>query len=750
MPMNVTRNQLRRLVAAIGIAVAIATAISIPAVYLIIGYSNAAQTLEFRATIKANRLSKYIYVNRTLWQYQNARLAELIELPEANEREEQQRVKDNNGKIVLTNGTIPPFPTVVRAAPVIVAGSTVGQVELTTSVQPLLERTAYHGVLSFLLGFLAYFALKIFPLRVLDQTLGALDASNKAERAAREQLADQNTRFDAAINNMSQGLLMFDANETLVVCNRRYIEMYDLSSEVVKPGCTLIELFRHRALRGRGQLLEDPEQHRQEVLADLAAGKTTNKIVKTSDGREISITNHPMANGGWVVTQDDITERRRVEKKIAFMARHDSLTNLPNRLFFREQVEQRFAQLGRNQRFAVLSLDLDHFKHVNDTLGHPIGDMLLRQVGERLRSCLREVDGIARIGGDEFVIMLASNELPGDAVSLATRLISVVSKPYDLDGQQGMVGVSVGIAVAPTDAKDPDHLLKCADLALYRAKSDGRGTYRFFEAEMDAMAQARRKLELDLRRALVKGEFELYYQPSVSVNSNQVIGFEALLRWHHPERGMIAPLEFIPLAETTGLIVPLGEWVLRKACADAASWPTDAKVAVNLSAAQFKSRTLVATVISALAASGLPARRLELEITESVLLQDNEATLATLHQLRDLGVSIAMDDFGTGYSSLSYLRKFPFDKIKIDCSFVQDMVVDTDSHAIVRAIAALGKSLGMETTAEGVETAQQYESVKSEGCTEVQGYLFSPPVSASEITKLLRKLHPPARALAAG
>jgi diguanylate cyclase (GGDEF)-like protein/PAS domain S-box-containing protein len=436
----------------------------------------------------------------------------------------------------------------------------------------------------------------------------------------------------------------------------------------------------------------------------------------------------------------DVTDRRLAEAKISHMALHDALTNLPNRTFFHEQMGQFFLQLGRGQTFALLCLDLDHFKSVNDTLGHPFGDMLLRQVGERLRGCVRESDSVARMGGDEFAILQASIAKPSDLTLLATRLIEVISVPYELDGHQIVVGASIGIAIAPMDAGDSDQLLKNADLALYRAKADGRNTYRFFEPEMDARMQARRALDIDLRRALVNGEFELYYQPIINVEANAVIACEALLRWHHPVRGMISPTEFIPLAEETGIIVPLGEWVLRQACAEVASWKTKVKVAVNLSPMQFKSKNLVEVVVSALAASGLPGSRLELEITESVLLHENDVTLATLHQLRGLGVSISMDDFGTGYSSLSYLRRFPFDKIKIDRSFIQGISGQDDSFAIVRAVAAIGRSLKMTTTAEGVETREQFERVKNEGCTEVQGYFFSSPKPAAEIVKLLAEL----------
>jgi diguanylate cyclase (GGDEF)-like protein len=421
------------------------------------------------------------------------------------------------------------------------------------------------------------------------------------------------------------------------------------------------------------------------------------------------------------------------------MAMHDELTNLPNRLFFREQIENRLTQIDRDQKFAVLCLDLDDFKSVNDTLGHPFGDKLLRQVGERLRSCLREGDNLARLGGDEFALLQGGITQPTDTASLMTRIIEVISAPFDLAGHQVVIGISIGVAVAPTDAADPDQLLKNADLALYRAKADGRGTYRFFEAEMDARMQARRALELDLRRALMKGEFEVYYQPLVNMKTELICGFEALIRWNHPERGIVSPAEFIPLAEETALVVPIGEWVLRQACEEAAKWPSEICIAVNLSAAQFKTPGLSQIVFNALANSGLAADRLELEITESVLLYNSKSTLDTLHHLRALGVRISMDDFGTGYSSLSYLRSFPFNKIKIDQSFVHDLSTNKDSMAIIRAVVGLGNSLGMVTTGEGVETQEEVDYLKREGCTEAQGYFFGKARPAKDAATLLGK-----------
>jgi len=455
-----------------------------------------------------------------------------------------------------------------------------------------------------------------------------------------------------------------------------------------------------------------------------------------------------MPNGGWVTTHEDITERRSAEAKISFMALHDALTNLPNRQLFQQQIESLLVRLPRNRKFAVFCLDIDRFKSVNDTLGHAVGDKLLRQVAERLRGCMGEGDTLARLGGDEFAVLQASFEQPKDAVALAARLIESASAPFNLDGHQVTISASVGIAIAPADAADADQLFKAADTALSRAKKDGCGTYRFFETGMDTLLQMRRALELDLRKALANGEFELYYQPLVNVEKQEISGFEALIRWNHPERGLILPLDFIPLAEETALVAPIGEWVLHQACAEAMKWPGEINVAVNLSPVQFKMQNLSEMVMGALAQSGLPARRLELEITEAVLLADTKSTLETLHQLRSLGVRIAMDDFGTGYSSLSYLRSFPFDKIKIDQSFLHDFASNAGSKAIIRAVVGLGSSLGMTTACEGVETQDELEYLKREGCTEAQGYFFSKPKPAGDVLMLLSKQRAIAKAVA--
>jgi diguanylate cyclase (GGDEF)-like protein len=558
------------------------------------------------------------------------------------------------------------------------------------------------------------------------------------------QLSKQNALTDAALNNMVQGFLMFDADERIIICNDRYIEMYGLSRETVKPGCSFLTLLQHRV--ATGLLNMEPHQYRADLLSELSKGSVVEWVITTTDGRDIFISNKPMLGGGWIVTHEDVTERRRAEAKISYMALHDGLTDLPNRHLFGAQVENHFVQANGGQKFAVLCLDLDRFKDVNDSLGHPSGDKLLVQVGARLRGCVRQADIVARLASDEFAILQGNLTDITETTLLAARIIEAIGAPFDLDGQQVSIGVSIGIAVAPDDAINTVQLLKAADLALYRAKSDGRGTYRSFEPEMDQSLQARRALERDLRKALSNDEFVVHYQPLVNLQTERICGFEALIRWNHPERGMIPPLDFIPFAEESALIIPIGEWVLRTACVEAARWPNDVRIAVNLSPVQFRTPNLYEAVTNALSHSGLPANRLELEITESALLSNQDSTV--LSQLRDLGVRIAMDDFGTGHSSLSYLRSFPFDKIKIDRSFIHDLATKKDCRAIISAVAQLAVSLGIETTAEGVETQEELDYLKRSGCTEGQGYFFSKARPAKDIHAMIAAGGKPARAVA--
>lgn len=584
--------------------------------------------------------------------------------------------------------------------------------------------------------------IEVYAIRDLREQREAAeerDRQHKVLQQRDEELRTQDLRFKTALDNMGKGLCMFDAQKSLVVCNDLYAQMYRLPPELLAIGTPHSAVIAHRVMNGilKGEKTGDAVDQKLSNLKELPADCQSSRIDELADGRLIRVTRQPMPGGGWVAIHEDVTERHRTEARIAHMARHDALTDLPNRIEFEARIQAALLRTQEGEQAAVLFLDLDRFKQVNDTLGHPIGDALLKIVAGRLRRVVREHDTVARLGGDEFAVVQLGAVQPEGATNLAQRLIDAISAPYEIEGHQIVIGTSVGIAIAPTDGDAVAALLKSADVALYRAKADGRARYRFFEPGMDAAMQARRVLELDLRSALVNGEFELHYQPVVNIATGQVTGFEALLRWHHPARGLVSPADFIPVAEEIGLIVPIGDWVLRQACGDAASWPDDITVAVNLSPVQFKNARLSETVMLALASSGLPPRRLELEITEGVLLVQHEITLAVLHQLRSLGVRIAMDDFGTGYSSLSYLRSFPFDKIKIDRSFIQNMAQDESSSAIVRAVVGLSGRLGMVTTAEGVETAEQLDGVRAEGCTEVQGFYFSRAKPAREVLAMI-------------
>ncbi|MDB5604156.1 MAG: diguanylate cyclase [Bradyrhizobium sp.] len=558
---------------------------------------------------------------------------------------------------------------------------------------------------------------------------------SKQHQNSERRLALEKERLDTAINNMTQGLLLYDSDARIVLRNQRYLDMYNLSPDVAKPGCHFRDLIAYR--KATGSFKGDVDEFCSNVLRNVAANKATHSIIETYDGRWVEIVNQPLKGGGWVATQEDITERRRAEKKIAHLAHYDALTDLPNRVLFREQLERELERTRRGEQLAILYIDIDEFKSVNDSLGHPVGDELLKAVASRLRNCVRETDFVARLGGDEFAIVQTGISQPSDVMELVRRIYEAICEPCECLGHHVATDASIGIALAPHDGTDLDQLLKSADLAMYGAKADGRRTYRFFEPEMDARVKARRTLELDIRQAIVDGAFELHYQPVVDLRSGEVVGCEALLRWRHPVRGMISPAEFIPVAEETGLICEIGEWVLATACAEAKDWPPNVKVAVNVSPVQFKSHTFALKVADVLSTTGLAANRLELEITEAVLIRDDDAALTMLQQLRAIGVRIALDDFGTGYSSLSYLRRFPFDKIKIDRCFVDDIAETTGSSSIVQAVINIANAQNMTTTAEGVETEQQKQMLCDLGCTEMQGFLFSRPRPVAEIRTLL-------------
>lgn len=862
---------LRSLVSTIGIVVALVSAVVIPVAFLLDAYNDTKDTLAFKARLNANRVAAYIYAHDELWQYQELRLVEQLQFPYDSGEVIHQKVYTSDGTLVVEDGPQLASPVLTGRADIVVSGTPRGYLEVSGSFRGDLLLIGIIALGSALWGMLLYFALRTFPLRVLDRTLGELNetqsqlsSQNELLRVSEVQLsdalqiaraanweydvvadlftfndnfyrifrttaqevggytmssADYARRFvhpddlaivgtevkgaidtddptysrefehrmlyadgtpghivvrffivkdgqgrtiktygvnqditerkrgelalaesrmmlDAALTNMSQGLAMFDAGDRLLIHNKRFAEILRLPPDRMKPGMLLREVVS-LVFHLSGRAGADAEAVFARLETDAAARKAGYLVEHLDDGRSIAVSYAITPEGGYVATIEDITEREKAEAEIAYLAHHDALTGLLNRAAFYEQISGALGGLLPPESLAVLSIDLDHFKSINDSLGHPIGDLLLKAVSERMRNSVRGEDFVARLGGDEFAIVLALPEQPRDVAAFSTRLIETLTSPYQLSGHQIVIGSSVGIAMAPSDGTDPDTLMKNADLALYRAKEEGGGVYRFFEPEMDARMQERRLLELDLRRAVVNREFELHYQPVVDIKTNTVTSCEALIRWRHPERGLVPPGEFIPLAEETGLIVPIGEWVLRQACTDAVSWPADITVAVNLSPAQFKSKNLVRMVEDALSTSGLPASRLELEITELVLIEDNETAFAILHQLRDLGIRIAMDDFGTGYSSLGYLRAFPFDKIKIDQSFVQDLPQKEESLAIIRAVVGLSSSLGITTTAEGVQTRDQLASVASEGCTEFQGFLFSKARSASEVRELL-------------
>ena len=538
------------------------------------------------------------------------------------------------------------------------------------------------------------------------------------------------------LEGLPQGLAMFDASGHLLFRNTRYLETYGFTPDEVRPGLSLQQMSVLRSKTGSQSA--EMRRRTQGVLKAMQAGQPLSGHNVLADGRIIHFINTPMSSGGWIVTHEDVTHQRRAEAQIEHLAAHDLLTDLPNRVTLQSHLEQALRDNPRRKLVAVMFMDLDNFKAVNDTLGHPAGDELLKQVAARLQACMRNTDLVARFGGDEFVIVSTTLADPGEAATLANRIREMVLTPFELLDHQVVIDTSIGIALAPGHGRDVQQLLKNADLALYHAKRSGRGTHRYFEADMDVRMLERRDLELELRDALANDEFEIHYQPLLNLESNRIISCEALLRWNNPLRGQVSPQVFIPVAEEAGLISAIGEWVIRTACAEAATWPDDVTVAVNVSPVQFRSQKLLSIVTNALAASRIAPHRLEIEITEAVLLDQTEGTLATLRQLQALGVRIAMDDFGTGYSSLSYLQKFPFDKIKIDKAFISKLATENESSAIVRAVTAIAGSFRMVTTAEGVETEDQRALVTALGCTEMQGFLFSAPRPAAEIAALLR------------
>jgi diguanylate cyclase (GGDEF)-like protein len=560
---------------------------------------------------------------------------------------------------------------------------------------------------------------------------------SRQENAILEQsreLARISMQFDAALSNMAQGLCMFDGERRLVVWNERYARLYQMPPDLLKVGAPHETIIADRVSRG---LLKGVTSTQQKLasLARLPKDTASSRVDEFADGRFILVTRQPMADGGWLATHEDVTERRRAEAEIVHLARHDPLTGLANRAEFNARLDGACRRLKRSGgTVTVMMVDLDKFKSVNDTFGHPAGDQLLVEVGRRLRSTVRETDLVARLGGDEFAVIQEGGADPHEgAIALALRIISAISMPFDLNGNAAGLGTSIGIVLAPEHESDPEGLLKRADLALYDAKSNGRNDYRFFRNELLEVARTQRTAESELRGAIEREDFELYYQPVVDAKTRALCGVEALVRWRHPTKGMISPDKFVPLAETTGLIGPLGEWILRRACADAAAWPAHIKLAVNISAVQFKKGNLFEVMLRTLMETGFAPERLELEVTETSLLENQEAHLTTIRQLKNLGISMALDDFGTGYSSVNYLANFPFDKIKIDKSFTQGVLSRRDCKAVVASTLALAQGLGTVTTAEGVETEEQLEYLRTAGVDLVQGYLFGRPAPVSQL-----------------
>jgi diguanylate cyclase (GGDEF)-like protein len=584
------------------------------------------------------------------------------------------------------------------------------------------------------------------PLRALVRARAALEQDSVETSEQKSPLEQLNARFDVALNNMGRGLSMFDSEAQLIVCNKLYREIYDLPDELTRPGTHLADIVRYHVKKETGHDDAKEVENQRKWIAhhveELARGKSFSHTQQLKSGRIVLVSNQPLTGGGWVDIQEDITEKRIAEQKIDWLARHDALTEIANRHHFREQLDNWFSALQPGAGFALHWIDLDHFKEVNDTLGHPAGDALLRSVAKRLSKVLRGPDLVARLGGDEFAILQACVEREAQATNLAKRLVRTLSEPHQVLGHKVVSGASVGIALAPQHGSTPEELMKHADLALYSAKTSGRGAYIAYRPEhSQTTCNNRRLLERDLRLALSEGRLELYYQPIVDLKKTAATSFEALMRWHHPELGTIAPGEFIPLAEETGLIVEMGAWALKQACKDATSWPEDVKVTVNLSSIQFEGGNLFKVVTDALKETGLKPHRLELEITESVLLRDEATVHEVLHKLRDIGVQIALDDFGTAYASLSYLRSFPFDKIKIDRSFIRDLdgAQRSDCVAIIHAVAGLARQLKMGTVAEGVETLDHLDTVSMAGC-DVQGFYFSKPVPAGEVQAVLAEI----------
>jgi diguanylate cyclase (GGDEF)-like protein len=554
-------------------------------------------------------------------------------------------------------------------------------------------------------------------------------------------LEQLNTWFEVALNNMVRGLSMFDSGQRLIVCNKSYRQMYDLPEHLTVAGTPLAEIVRYHVHRETG--CDGPEETAKQAkwidehVVRIAEGRSFSEIQHLRSGRTLLVTYQPLADGGWVDIQEDITEKRRTEEKIEWLARHDPLTGVANRFYFRETFEHALKKLEKGSSIALHWLDLDQFKEVNDTFGHPVGDALLKAVAQRLRASVRKTDFLARLGGDEFAIIQAGAGRTEQSERLARRVLAAISKPYFVMGHSISISASIGIVRAPSHGRTADELLKNADVALYNVKSAGRNGFELFRRGCMREFDAQIRMEHDIASGLALQQFELHYQPILNLRTNHVTSCEALLRWRHPSNGLISARECLPLAEKTGAIVEIGRWVLARACRDATRWADELTVTVNLSLLQFERDDLVSVVRRALTEAGLAPSRLELEISESLLDRDRGKMLKTLTALRALGIGITLDDFGKANGSLSCLRSFPFNKIKIDRSLVRDVPMREDSAAIVKAVAMLADTLGMGTVAKGVETLDELNTVAKAGCGKVQGYYIGRPVPVGELDAVL-------------
>ncbi|MBI5132301.1 MAG: EAL domain-containing protein [Rhodopseudomonas palustris] len=576
-------------------------------------------------------------------------------------------------------------------------------------------------------------ALAVLTAGATAALLGGCLLFALADRRSHRLIARQKVLLDIAIENMPQSLCVFDASGRARVFNRRYAELMGIGVDELK-NMTLLEMYERR--RARGEFDADPRPQFDGVLTEMRGGRPVTQIDTTMlPGRVLRVTRQPLPDGGWVSTIEDITDARRAQEQIARLARHDALTNLPNRATFCDTLE---SALRAETTVAVLYLDLDRFKEVNDALGHPVGDALLIEVSWRLTQCISEGDTVARLGGDEFAVVQISRGQPtAEAAALAARIVEAIGAPFDIHGHQISIGASVGIALAPRDGDDADAVIQKADLALYRAKSEGRGDYCFFEAEMEAATQARNTLASEMRTALTRREFVLHYRPIRDLDSGEIIAFEAMLRWQHPTRGQTLPDEFMPLAEDCGLIVPIGDWMMKAACAEAVRWPADVRVSVGLSRSQLRHSRLVPAVATALLTSGLAPHRLELEIAESTVMEEGESVFATLHALRGLGISLSLDHFGASYSALSAVEGVLFDRVKIDPRFIEAVGTQDDALAALASITRLGRWIGSVTATSDLDTSDRLDLLRAAGCTEIQGRVSGTSGSAPDARLLL-------------